>query len=351
MKPVSSHRPSVSPHLPVRKEWLARVDEPAIDPHLAIVDAHHHLWDRPENRYLLDDYLDDIDSGHRIVASVYVQCRSMFNIDQPESFQCVGEVEFANGIAALSASGLYGEARLNSAIVAGADLRLGQAVVPVLEEMLERAGPRLQGIRNTTAWHADPLVVSNPNPPPSGILAETHFRKGVSCLKDYDLALDVWGYHTQLEEVLDLARSCPHQVIVLDHVGGPIGVGPYAGRREEVFAHWSRLICQLANCPNVLVKLGGLGMNVGGFALHTRELPPDSDELAVLWKPYILHCIEAFGVERCMFESNFPVDKGMYSYGVMWNAFKKITADFTAGEKRFLFSQTAAYTYNLTVPD
>lgn len=337
--------------MPVRKEWLARVDEPAIDPQLVIVDAHHHLWDRPENRYLLDDYLDDIDSGHKVVASVYVQCRSMFNMDRPDSFQCVGEVEFANGIAALSASGLYGAPRLCSAIVAGADLRLGEAVAPVLEEMLERAGPRLQGIRNTTAWHADPLVVSNPNPPAPGILADPYFRKGVSCLKDYDLVLDVWGYHTQLEEVLQLARSFPDQVIVLDHVGGPVGVGPYAGRRDEVFADWSRLICQLANCPNVLVKLGGLGMNVGGFALHTQALPPDSDTLAALWRPYILHCIETFGVERCMFESNFPVDKGMYSYGVMWNAFKKITADFTAGEKRFLFNQTAAYTYNLTISD
>ncbi|UXZ97895.1 amidohydrolase family protein [Pseudomonas phytophila] len=344
-------KPSASPHLPVRKDWLARVDEPAIDPQLAIVDAHHHLWDRPENHYLLDDYLDDIDSGHRIVASVYVQCRSMFNMDRPEAFQCVGEVEFANGIAALSASGLYGPARICGAIVAGADLRRGQAVVPVLEEMLERAGPRLQGIRNVTAWHADPQVVSNPKPPPSGILMDTDFRKGVNCLKDYELTLDVWSYHTQLEEVLDLASSFPNQMIVLNHVGGPVGVGPYAGRRDEVFAEWSRLICQLANCPNVRIKLGGLGMNVGGFDLHTRELPPDSDTLAALWRPYILHCIDAFGVERCMFESNFPVDKGMYSYGVMWNAFKKITANFTAEEKRFLFSRTAVCTYNLMIAD
>lgn len=340
---------SGSPHLAVRKDWLGLLDEPAIDPQLPIIDAHHHLWDRPESHYLLDDYLDDLDSGHRVLASVYVQCRSMFNIDRPQAFRCVGEVEFANGVAARSASGLYGSPRICAAIVAGADLRLGQAVMPVLDEMRDRAGPRLQGIRNTTAWHADPAVVSNPKPPPPGILGERQFRQGVKCLKDFDLTLDVWGYHTQLDEILSLARAFPDQMIVVDHVGGPIGIGPYRGRRDEVFAEWAQLIRQLAECPNVLVKLGGLGMNVGGFALHTQALPPDSQTLASLWRPYILHCIESFGAERCMFESNFPVDKGMYSYGIMWNAFKRITADFSADERTSLFSRVAARTYNITL--
>lgn len=345
----SSERSPGSPHLPVRQEWLGLLDEPAIEPELMIVDAHHHLWDRPDSRYMLDDYLDDIDSGHHVVASVYVQCRSMFNLDLPEPLRCVGEVEFANGVAALSASGSYGEPRICSAIVAGADLSLGEAVAPVLEEMLARAGRRLQGIRNTTAWHADPLVVSNPRPPPPGLLSDVNWRKGVSCLRRYNLALDLWAYHTQLEQIFDLARSFPDQLMVLDHLGGPLGIGPYAGARESVFAEWSRLIGQLAACPNVRIKLGGLGMHVGGFNLHTRKLPPDSDTLAGLWRPYILHCIDVFGVERCLFESNFPVDKGMYSYGVMWNAFKKITAGFSCDEKRFLFSQTAVDTYNLTL--
>jgi predicted TIM-barrel fold metal-dependent hydrolase len=347
---MSGERSPGSPHLAVRKDWLALVDEPAIDPQLLIIDAHHHLWDRPESHYLLDDYLDDLDSGHRVVASVYVQCRSMFSVDRPEAFRCVGEVEFANGVAARSASGIYGSPRICAAIVAGADLRLGQAVVPVLDEMLERAGPRLQGIRNTTAWHADPAMVSNPRPPPPQVLAERQFRQGVKCLRDYDLALDVWGYHTQLGEILDLARAFPDQVIVVDHVGGPVGIGPFAGRRDEVFAEWAQLILQLAGCPNVRVKLGGLGMNVGGFALHTRTLPPDSQTLAALWRPYILHCIESFGAERCMFESNFPVDKGMYSYGVMWNAFKRITAPFSVDERAQLFSGVAASTYRISIP-
>lgn len=295
-----------SPHLPVRNDWLSLLAEPALDPQLMIVDAHHHLWDRPESRYLLGDYLADIDSGHQVVATVYVQCRSMFNMDRDESLRCVGEVEFANGVAARCASGIYGPARVCAAIVAGADLRLGQAVTPVLEEMLERAGPRLQGIRNTTAWHADPQVVSNPNPPPPGILGDVHFRQGVGCLQRHGLSLDVWGYHTQLGDILLLARAFPEQVIIVDHVGGPLGIGPYAGRRDEAFAHWAQQVRRLAECPNVLMKLGGLGMNISGFALHTRTLPPDSQTLATLWRPYLLHCIESFGVARCMFEATSP---------------------------------------------
>lgn len=339
-----------SPHLPVREAWLALVQEPPLNPELPIIDAHHHLWDRSGNRYLLNDYLADINaSGHQVVGSIYVQCRTMFDVDRPLAFRSVGEVEFANGVAACSASGGYGDVRVNAGIVAGADLQLGAGVEAVLDEMRDRAGRRLCGVRNTTAWHADPAVVSNPNPPPAGILARRDFRAGVACLRRHELSLDVWGYHSQLPEIIALAQAFPEQLIIVDHIGGPLGIGPYAGKRAEVFAYWAAMISSLAQCANVRIKLGGLGMKVCGFELQHQPSPPTSAQLAELWAPYLMHCIEAFGVERCMFESNFPVDKGMYGYGVMWNAFKQLTQGFNPTERTALFSGVAAATYKLSI--
>ncbi len=338
-----------SPHAPVRPEWLwlAQVNEAPLEPQRAIIDAHHHLWDRPGQRYLVEDYLADMTCGHRIVASVYVQCRSMLDMDRPEPFQHVGEVAYANGVAAYSASGRLGPLRLCAAIVAGADLMLGDGVVEVLEEMRQRGGSRLRGVRNTTAWHADPRLVSNPRPPPADVLGAPAFRRGVAQLQRHELVLDIWAYHTQLAEVIELAEAFPEQVIVLDHLGGPLGAGPYAGQREEVFRHWSTDLRRLAQCPNVRLKLGGLGMRVAGFDLDTQALPPGSASLAQLWRPYLLKAIDCFGVERCMFESNFPVDKGMYGYGVLWNTFKRVVADFSDSEKDRLFSGTARAVYRI----
>lgn len=334
-----------SPHAPVRPDWLALIEEVALEPERAIVDAHHHLWDRPGQRYLADDYRADLNSGHRVVASVYVQCRSMFNLDYPEPMQPVGEVEFANGVAAHSASGLFGEMRMCAGIIGAADLLLGDAVARVLDAMQQRAGERFRGVRNTTAWHADARLVSNPKPPPPGILGEQRFKCGVKHLVARDLSLDIWAYHTQLEEVIALAQACPDLLIIVNHLGGPLGAGPYAGKRQAVFAQWAALLKRLAALPNVRMKLGGLGMKVVGFDLHTQPLPPGSEQLAALWKPYLLHAIECFGVERCLFESNFPVDKGMFSYGVLWNAFKRVVADFSDAEKDRLFSSTARELY------
>lgn len=337
-----------SPHAPVREAWLAQVQEPILEPELPIIDAHHHLWDRPGQRYLLPEYLADTGSGHRILASVYVQCRSMYSADRAAPFDAVGEVEFAAGIAAQSASGLYGESRLCAAIVAGADLRQGEGIVPVLEEMQARSGGRLRGIRNATAWHGDPRLVSNPRPPPAKVLTDERFHEGVACLARHDLSLDIWAYHTQLDEVLALARRFPDQLIVLDHFGGPLGAGPYEHQRQEVFQTWSLAIRELARCSNLRLKLGGLGMKVGGFAFDERATPPSSAELADLWRPYVLTCVEAFGAERCLFESNFPVDKGMFSYGVLWNAFKRLTQGWDKDDRVALFSGTAKDTYRLS---
>lgn len=338
-----------SPHAPVREAWLAQVQEPALEPDLPIIDAHHHLWDRPGQRYLLPEYQADTSSGHRILASVYVQCRSMYSADRAAPFDAIGEVEFAAGIAAQSASGLHGESRLCAAIVAGADLCQGERIVPVLEEMQARSGGRLRGIRNATAWHGDPRLVSNPRPPPAGILMDERFHEGVTCLARYGLSLDIWAYHTQLDEVLALARRFPDQPIVLDHFGGPLGAGPYAYQRQEVFQTWSRTIRELATCSNLRLKLGGLGMKVGGFAFDQSPLPPTSVELAERWRPYVLTCVEAFGAERCLFESNFPVDKGMFSYAVLWNAFKRLTQDWHTADREALFSGTAMDTYRLSL--
>ncbi|WP_330208788.1 MULTISPECIES: amidohydrolase family protein [unclassified Pseudomonas] len=334
-----------SPHAPIRPDWLARVQEPVVDPGRSIVDAHHHLWDRPGQRYLAEDYLVDVTGGHRVVASVYVQCRSMLSVDAAEPVQPLGEVEYANGVAAHSASGLMGSLRMCTAIVGGANLLLGDEVAPVLELMRHRAGNRFRGIRNATAWHADQRLVSNPKPAPPGLLQAPAFRRGVAHLARHGLSLDVWAYHTQLDEVVELAKAFPELVIIVDHLGGPLGAGPYAGRRDEVFVSWASMLVRLARYPNIRMKLGGMGMRVAGFDLDTRPDPPGSSELAQLWRPYLIHAIETFGVERCMFESNFPVDKGMFSYRVLWNAFKRVVFDFTDDQKDRLFSGTAAEVY------
>ncbi|PVZ20531.1 MULTISPECIES: amidohydrolase [unclassified Pseudomonas] len=334
-----------SPHAPVRQAWLSQVSEPALDPQRPIVDAHHHLWDRPGQRYLAEQLLADTCSGHNIVATVYLQCRSFYARDLPEPLQPVGEVEFAAQVAHQSPP----QTQLCAAIIAGADLRLGDAVAPVLEAMLEAGKGRLRGVRNATAWHADPRLVSNPIPPPAGVLAEPGFRRGAAQLARFGLGLDIWAYHTQLPEVLALAHALPDQPIVLNHLGGPLGAGPYAGKQDEVFAAWSAGLKALAQCPNVWLKLGGLAMRVGGFALDEREKPAGSVELAQLWAPYMLTAIELFGSQRCLFESNFPVDKGMVGYAVLWNAFKRITAGFSEAEKDDLFSGSASRCYRLTL--
>ena len=339
--------PTSSPHAPVREAWLARVREEILEPDLPIVDPHHHLWDRLGARYLFDELLGDTGSGHDIRATVFVQCRSMYRAGGPEELRPLGDTEFVTGVAAQSASGRYGRLRACAGIVGMVDLMLGDAVAPVLEAHLRAAGGRLRGVRNSTAWHASDEVRSNPIKPPPGLLMEPAFRRGVGRLRDAGLSLDVWAYHTQLAEVIDLARAFPGTAIVLDHCGGPLGVGSFAGRREEVFRAWREHIRTLAASPNVVVKLGGLAMRVGGFGFDREPLPPTSERLAAAWRPTIETCIEAFGARRCMFESNFPVDKGMCSYPVLWNAFKRLASGASAAERAALFSGTAVRLYRL----
>lgn len=334
-------------HHPVRDDWLALRQEPVLEPGLAIIDPHHHLWDRPGEHYMLPGLLADMSAGHDVRATVYVQCRSMYRTEGPEAMKPLGEVEFVNGIAAQCASGTYGPRRPCAGIVAGADLMLGADVVPVLEAMQRCAGDRLKGVRNSVAWHENPAVRSSNILPPPGLMREPAFRDGAKRLAALGLTLDVWAYQSQLGELLDLVRAVPAATVVIDHLGGPLATGPYASQRDQMFVDWKARMAALAELPNTVLKLGGLGMKVGGFAFYQAPLPPSSEELAAAWRPYMETAIGLFGADRCMFESNFPVCKGMFGYGAFWNACKRLTAGLPAAEKRALFSGTAARVYRL----
>ena len=336
-----------SPYLHVREDWLRRRREVVLEPELPIVDPHHHLWDRPGWRYLLDDLLADIDTGHNIVATVFIQCRSMHRSGGPEELRPVGETEFVNGVAAMSASGGYGPTRICAGIVGHVDLRLGARAEAVLAAHVQAGGGRFRGIRHITAWDADPTVLNPAYSPPAGLLGDATFRQGFAKLGAMGLSFDAWLYHPQIDELADLARAFPDTRIVLNHVGGPLAIGHYAGKREEVFPKWTASIRGLAACPKVCVKLGGIGMRINGYDFHEQVDPPSSEVLASAWKGYVETCIEAFGAARCMFESNFPVDKGSYGYREYWNACKILSRGASASERADLFAGTATRFYRL----
>ncbi len=335
-----------------REAWLTLTIEDPMAPALPICDPHHHLWDRPAlpdrpgSRYLLEELLQDTGGGHNIVQTVFIECRSMHRKDGPNEMRPVGETEFVQGIAAQSASGQYGMTLVAAGIVSFADLTLGTAVVPVLEAHIAASRDRFRGIRHSSVWDTSPEITPT-GARPRSLLLDPKFREGFACLQKYSLSFDAWLYHPQLMELTDLARAFPETPIILDHIGGPLGIGPYAEKREEVFGEWKSGIAALSTCPNVVVKLGGLGMPICGFGWHERDIPPSSAELAEAMAPYYEFCIEQFGVNRCMFESNFPVDKQSYSYTVMWNAFKRITEDFSPEDRAALFHDTAVKVYRL----
>lgn len=334
--------------MPTNEDWLGLVREEIIEPDLPIIDPHHHLWDFPESRYMLDELnADTQNTGHNIVATVFVECTAMYRAEGPEHLKPVGETEFVNGIAAQSASGLYGKMRACAGIVSFADLMLGAAVDEVLEAHIAAAPRRFRGIRHASAFDDSPEVRPTHTHPPKGMFALPKFREGFARLAKYKLSFDAWLYHHQIPELTVLARAFPETPIVLDHFGGPLGIGKHAGRREEIFAQWMKDIVELSECPNVVAKIGGVNMAVNGFDWHKRAKPPTSDELVAATGDYYLHTIDAFGPDRCMFESNFPVDKLSCSAPVLWNAFKKIASGFDAGEKAALFHDTTKRVYRL----
>jgi len=337
------------PSNPIRQDWLDRRKEPILEPELPIVDPHHHLWQRPGWRFLLDDLLLDLNSGHNIVATVFMEARSMYRDQGPEEMKPVGEVEFANGIAAMSASGIYGKTRIAAGIVGHADLTLGGRVEPVLSALMRAGGERLRGIRHGVSWDADPSIVSPASPVRPGLLADKTFREGFAVLSRLGLSYDVSLYHPQITEVADLAGAFPDARIVLNHVGGVLGIGAYRGKRNEVFSRWTASIKALAARPNVYVKLGGLGQGYTGLGFNEQAEPPSSEMIATRFRPYVETCIEAFGASRSMFESNFPVDKISYSYPVFWNACKLLAKGASSTEKADLFARSAARCYRLEV--
>jgi len=342
--------------------------EAILEPELPIVDPHHHLWDRrmlppatgpehpfstaikPAQRYLLDELLADTGSGHNVVATVFLECRAFYKADGPVEMRCVGETEFVNGVAAMSASGLYGDTRACAGIVGNADLTLGDGVKAVLEAHVRVGGGRFRGIRNSASWDADTEVLGPLNRLQAGHYLRDDFRAGFKHLAPMGLSFDAWMLEPQLPDLTDLARAFPDTTIVLDHVGTPIGRGSYAGRLEERFPIWRDNIRELAKCQNVVVKLGGLAMAFCNFPSFLAEPRVPSEQLAKEWVPYIETCIEAFGAERCMFESNFPVDMGSCTYAVLWNAFKRLASGASADEKTALFSGTATRVYRLSLP-
>ena len=335
-------------------DWLAQTVEPALEPELPICDPHHHLWGFRTTgvapRYLLDDFLEDLSSGHNVVSTVFIECGTMFRADGPEELRPIGETEFANGVAAMSASGLYGPTRIAAGIVGTAYLDLGDEAAGVLDRQIAAGGGRFRGIRQGAAWHDSPNVPNHRTEPAPDMYLDARFREGFRHLAPRGLSFEGWCYHPQIPALTDLARAFPDTTIVLDHFGGPLGIGPYAGRADEVFAEWRRSIGALAACPNVFAKLGGIAMEVNGLAWHEREAPPTSRELMEATRRYYEHTIEIFGVERCMFESNFPVEKVSCSYGVLWNSFKRLTANCSADERAKLFHDTAARVYRLGQP-
>ena len=325
--------------------WTKQREEPALEPDLPIIDPHHHVWDDERGRYLIDELVDDLSTGHNIVATVYAQFRAMYRAEGPPAMRPVGEVEFVNGIAAASASGRYGTVRLCEGIIGYADLLLGDDVQAVLEAHIAAGNGRFRGIRYGATWDSGSAGYGRTFVPPH-LMLDAKFRRGFARLGPLGLSFDAWLFYPQLPDLIDLLQAFPETQVILDHAGGVLGIPPHT-RRDEVFSIWRSHIQQLARFPNLSVKIGGLGMLYCGWDFHVRDIPPSSADLSSAWRPYVETCIEAFGPQRCMFESNFPVDKQSSGYGALWNAFKRITQGCSRAEKAALYHDTAARVYRL----
>ncbi|AFT89493.1 amidohydrolase 2 [Paraburkholderia phenoliruptrix BR3459a] len=337
MKPTSNY-------LPIRSDWLASGTEAALEPQMPIIDAHHHFYDRPGWTYLLDEYLADAQSGHNITASVYMQALTHYRQSGPDELRPVGETAY---VTRATASSQTGKPRVAQGIVGYADMRRGAAVREVLEAHLEAADGRFRGVRHLVTWDADPSLVNPLSAAPRGLLLDRNYRAGVAQLGPLGLSYDAWLFFPQLPELFDLAKAYPDTPVIINHCGGIVRIASYEDRRKEVFDSWSQSMRELAQLPNVYVKVGGLGMRINGFDFEKGDLPPSSEQLAQAWKPWMHTCIETFGAERCMFESNFPVDKGSYPFSNGWNAFKRLTAQASPGEREALFRGTVAKVYRL----
>ena len=340
-----------SPTSPTNLDWLKQNSEPILEPNLPICDPHHHLWefrhDRVAHRYLLNDILADVNAGHNIVSTVFIECGAMYRNSGPEHLRPLGETQFVNGIAAMSASGLYGACRIAAGIVSSTDLNRGRAASDVLDAHIAAGGGRFRGIRHQGTWHASDELGNGRNCRGPEQFLEPAFREGFAELAPRNLSFEGWCYHPQIPALTELARTFPDTTIILNHFGGPVGIGPYSGQRDAVYAQWKPALSELAACENVVAKLGGINMELNGFGWHEQAAPPSSETLMEATRPWYEHTIEAFGVDRCMFESNFPVDMVSCSYAVLWNSFKRLTASYSQTEKRALYHDTANRVYRL----
>ena len=331
-------------------KWLDQTKEEIIEPEIAICDPHHHFWDqrveRGYPRYQLDELLADITSGHNVRSTVFIEARSMYSVGLPVEQRPVGEVEYVQGIAAASASGIYGESRVAASIIGHANLNLGENVRPVLESLVS-SSRRFMGIRHSVTWDPHPEVENTALHKYEGQLVSDKFQTGAKVLSNMGMTFEAWLYFHQLPQLLDFAKALPDLTIVLNHIGGLVMDGPYAEKREEVLETWKDGIAKVSECPNVVLKLGGIGMPRTGFDWHGREIPIGSEELAESIAPYFNYCIDHFGVDRSMFESNFPVDKVSFSYHVLYNAFKRYSKGFSESERAAMFHDNAANIYNV----
>ena len=332
-------------------DWLALTREETLEPEIPICDPHHHMWDlRPEripySRYLLDELYADLNSGHNVRSTVFVETNAMYRLDGPEEMRPVGEVEFVQGMATAAASGLYGPAKAAAAIVGHANLLLGDGVAPVLEALQAASPNRFRGIRHGVTWDSDPGI-PNGRHDLEGQLSFDSFRAGARVLARMGLTFDAWLYFPQLLELAEFARAVPELTIILNHIGGVLRIGPYANRDDDVVPSWRRGIEAVAQCPNVVVKVGGTGQPRTGYDWYARDKPVGSEEIAETMAPYMNYVIEQFGPNRCMFESNFPPDKVGHSYNVLYNAFKRISLGYSATDRSELFHDTAARVYRV----
>ncbi|MDG1198019.1 MAG: amidohydrolase family protein [Actinomycetota bacterium] len=331
-----------------KNKWLNATIEAAIDPAEVIVDPHHHLWDFPTGTYLVPELHEDTGAGHNVVQTVFVECGSAYFEDGPDEMKPVGETEF------VLRQALESEARggaIISGIVSFADMTLGEKVEGVLEAHDVAGGGRFRGIRHAAAWDASPAIRESHTKPPEELLRHDNFRAGFKKLGEMGFSFDAWIFHPQLTDLVDLVAELPGTPVVLDHLGGPLGIGPYADNRDEVRKILRPALEKLALHEQVVVKVGGIGMSIYGLGLNRLPEAPTSEHVASLWSEDIRHCVETFGPERCMFESNFPVDKQGCSYTILFNAFQRIAdeAGWSRSERAELFSGTARRFYRLEV--
>jgi predicted TIM-barrel fold metal-dependent hydrolase len=332
-----------------RQDWLDRAPaEAVLEPDLPVIDTHHHVWGAGDRgRYMLDELLADTGSGHNVVATVFIECRYSYRTDGPAELRSVGEVEAVAKLAEESDRRPGNKTRVAAGIVGYADLTLGDRVEPVLAALAEAGRGRFRGVRNSAGWDADPIIGNNHHGAGPGHYGREDFRTGLRRMSRMGYSLDALVYHTHHADLLGLARAVPEANIIMDHTGMPLGYGPYTGKLDEVAKVWRTHLADIAKCPNVSMKLGGMMMRLAAYDYNQLPAPPSSEELARYWRPWIEPCIELFGASRCHFESNFPVDKMGIGFKVLFNAFKRIAAGCSASEKADLFAGTARRVYRL----